>query len=323
MGLLQTFLHITNFRSPFLRTLAPSAAAAFAIQTAFAIPSIAAQSERFYDASGALTFLSVTLLSLYLPSLRAKSAGAAVKLPSLLSPFLKSVGAGAGSLNWRQVALSGAVAFWSIRLGSFLFDRVMKEGKDSRFDEIKKSPSKFAVAWMGQATWVTLCLMPVIAINAIPPAVFASMPAVKLTDAIGMALYIGGLAFEVIADRQKSQWMHEKRTKQHDEHFMTRGLWSKSQYPNYFGECTLWTGIATAAAGVLVTSPVQVGLGFPGGVGGKILALLLSYVSPSFVSFLLLKVTGIPLSEKYDKRYGDRKDYQDWKKNTPKFFPRL
>lgn len=116
MGLLQTFLHITNFRSPFLRTLAPSAAAAFAIQTAFAIPSIAAQSERFYDASGALTFLSVTLLSLYLPSLRAQSAGAATKLPGLLSPFFKSFGtAGAGSLNWRQVALSGAVAFWSIR----------------------------------------------------------------------------------------------------------------------------------------------------------------------------------------------------------------
>lgn len=229
-------------------------------------------------------------------------------------------------------------------VGSFLFDRVLKEGKDSRFDEIKKSPSKFAVAWMGQATWVTLCLMPVIAINAIPPAVFASMPAVKLTDAIGMALYIGGLAFEGIADRQKSQWMHEKRTKQHDEQFMTRGLWSKryaylsiitvkpakqltetfSQYPNYFGECTLWTGIATAAAGVLVTNPAQVGLSLPGGIGGRVLALLLSYVSPAFVSFLLLKVTGVPLSEKkYDKRYGDRNDYQDWKKNTPKFFPKL
>ncbi|KAK6845799.1 hypothetical protein PG995_009389 [Apiospora arundinis] len=325
MGLLQTFLHITNFRSPFLRTLAPSAAAAFAIQTAFAIPSIAAQSERFYDASGALTFLSVTLLSLYLPSLRAQSAGAATKLPNLLSPFLKSMGtAGAQSLNWRQVALSGAVAFWSIRLGSFLFDRVLKEGKDSRFDQIKKSPSKFAVAWMGQATWVTLCLMPVIAINSISPIVFAAMPAVKLTDVLGLALYAGGLTFEVIADRQKSQWMHEKKTKQHDEQFMTRGLWSKSQYPNYFGECTLWTGIATAAAGVLVTGPAQLGAGFPGGVGGRILALLLSYVSPAFVSFLLLKVTGVPLSEKkYDKRYGDRQDYQNWKKNTPKFFPKF
>jgi hypothetical protein len=117
MTLLQHLLHVTNFRSPFLRTVVPSVSAAFAIQTAFAIPSIVGQSERFYDASGALTFLSVTLLSLYLPGLRAKSAaalkGTELKLPSLLSPFLN--GGAAGGFNWRQVALSAAVAFWSIR----------------------------------------------------------------------------------------------------------------------------------------------------------------------------------------------------------------
>ncbi|KAI1846089.1 hypothetical protein JX266_007898 [Neoarthrinium moseri] len=325
MALLQHLLHVTNFRSPFLRTLVPSVSAAFAIQTAFAIPSVLAQSERFYDASGALTFLSVTLLSLYLPSLRTRSAaalkGTDVKLPSLLSAFARGGGA---AFNWRQVALSAAVAFWSIRLGSYLFQRVLKEGKDSRFDKIKVSPPKFFVAWMAQATWVSLCMMPVIAVNSIPAAVFSAVPRVKITDFLGIALYLGGFTFEIIADRQKSQWMHEKRTKQHDEAFLTKGLWSKSQYPNYFGESTLWTGIATTAAGLLVSRPVQVGLGFSGGPGGQLLALGLSYVSPAFVTLLLTKVSGIPMSEaKYDKRYGDRKDYQEWKKNTPKFFPKL
>lgn len=100
--------------------------------------------------------------------------------------------------------------------------------------------------------------------------------------------------------------------------------WCCSQFPNYFGESTLWTGIATTAAGVLLTKQVQVGLGLSGGVTGPLLALGLSYVSPAFVTFLLLKVSGVPLSEaKYNKRYGDRKDYQEWKKNTPKFFPKL
>lgn len=112
-------------------------------------------------------------------------------------------------------------------MGSYLFQRVLQEGKDSRFEEIKKSPSRFAVAWFGQATWVSLCLMPVIAINSVPSAVFAAMPAVTVTDMVGVALYLGGFAFEVIADRQKGQWMAEKRSKQHDEQFMTRGLWSK------------------------------------------------------------------------------------------------
>jgi steroid 5-alpha reductase family enzyme len=73
-----------------------------------------------------------------------------------------------------------------------------------------------------------------------------------------------------------------------------------------------------------VTYPVQVGLGLSGGLPGQILVLGLSYVSPAFVTLLLTKVSGIPLSEgKYNQRYGDRKDYQEWKKNTPKFFPKL
>lgn len=50
----------------------------------------------------------------------------------------------------------------------------------------------------------------------------------------------------------------------------------------------------------------------------------MAYISPLFTTFLVTKVSGIPLSEnKYDKRYGDRKDYQEWKKNTPKFFPKI
>lgn len=96
----------------------------------------------------------------------------------------------------------------------------------------------------------------------------------------------------------------------------------RSQYPNYFGEITLWTGIATFAAEAVVTRPVQIGLGLPG-LTGKLFAASL-FVSPAFVTFLLLQVTGVPLSEKkYDKKYGHRKDYQEWKRNTPRFFPKL
>lgn len=105
--------------------------------------------------------------------------------------------------------------------------RVLESGGDSRFDKIKKSPPKFAVAWTAQATWVSLCLMPVIAINSIPATVFATLPRTKLTDFLGLSLYVGGFLFEIIADRQKSQWMREKKNKQHDEDFMTRGVWSK------------------------------------------------------------------------------------------------
>ncbi|GJC81288.1 hypothetical protein ColLi_04126 [Colletotrichum liriopes] len=326
MSLLQSLLHLTNFKSPLLRTLVPAVSAAYAIQAAFALPSILAQNERFYDFSGSLTYLSVTALSLYLPALRAKYtpalANASTSLPSLLAPFTSP--GGVGALNWRQVVLSGAVIFWAIRLGSYLFQRILEEGKDSRFDEIKKSPAKFAGAFFAQATWVSLCLMPVITLNAVPASAFAALPVFKASDALGLLVYVAGFAFEITADRQKSKWLRERREKMHDEQFMTSGLWSVSQYPNYFGEISLWTGIATAAAGTLVSKPIQMALGLSGGVAGPLTAVALSYVSPAFVNFLLLKVSGVPLSEKkYDKRYGDRKDYQEWKKNTPKLFPKI
>jgi len=107
MTLLQHLLHLTNFKSPVLRTVVPSVSAVVAIQTAFAVPSIAAQSDRFYDFSGALTYIAVSALSLYLPALRARySSAGAPGLPSL---------AKAGGWNWRQVVLSGAVGIWATR----------------------------------------------------------------------------------------------------------------------------------------------------------------------------------------------------------------
>lgn len=81
----------------------------------------------------------------------------------------------------------------------------------------------------------------------------------------------------------------------------------------------LWTGIATVAAGEVVAQPAREALGL-----GPLAALLVCYVSPAFVAFVLFRVSGIPLVERScDAKYGDRKDYQEWKRNTPRFFPRI
>lgn len=82
--------------------------------------------------------------------------------------------------------------------------------------------------------------------------------------------------------------------------------------------------MATTSAGVLASQPIRAALGLSSGLGGVAAALSLAFISPLFTTFLLLKVSGVPLSEgKYDKRYGECKDYQKWKKNTPKFIPKL
>ncbi|KAF7542994.1 hypothetical protein G7046_g10077 [Stylonectria norvegica] len=209
-------------------------------------------------------------------------------------------------------------------VGSHLFARVLTQGPDPRFETIKHSTPQFAVAFVGQAFWVSLCLMPVLVLNTVPRLALAAVPRLTATDVLGLALWAGGFALEVVADRQKRAWVRGKKNKEHEEEFMTSGLFSRSQFPNYFGEITLWTGIATVAAGVLARKPVQLGLGFSGGAAGILTTTVLSYVSPAFAALLLLKVSGVPLSErKYNARYGDRKDYQEWKRNTPKLVPRL
>ena len=134
MTLVQHLLRLTSFRNPLLQTLVPSVAASFAIQTAFAVPSVLAQSDRFYDFSGALTFLTVTAISLYLPSIRARQHAAIVQgplqhlmappTPSPVAQTLMGVGgktSGGGyhdGFNWRQLVLSGMVAIWAIRCKS-------------------------------------------------------------------------------------------------------------------------------------------------------------------------------------------------------------
>ncbi|CAN9190995.1 unnamed protein product [Alternaria alternata] len=275
MTLLQTLLRATAFKNPLLRTLVPSVALAYGIQAAVAVPSIAAQTERYYDLSGSLTYLS---------------------------------------------------------LGSYLYKRIQSdEGKDSRFDSIRTSLPKFFVAFFAQATWVSLCTLPVILVNSVPRSAYATSLLGKavsskpyLTDILGLAIFVFGLTFEVIADRQKDAWVQAKKQKKHSEEFLTHGLWSKSRHPNYFGEATLWSGIAIAAAGLLVRQPAQAALGLSGGLGGQVLVAGMCAASPAFVSFLLLKVSGVPLSEnKYDERYGDRKDYQKWKRETPMFVPKI
>ena len=128
-GILNTLLHASNFRNPFLRTLVPSIVLAYGIQAAVAIPSILAQSERFYDLSGSVTYISCTALSLFMPAIRARAAARVTgtplpAFPSLLSAF--SGTAGPLGLNWRQVLLSTAVSIWATRCeSSFLEQEVL------------------------------------------------------------------------------------------------------------------------------------------------------------------------------------------------------
>jgi len=189
------------------------AALAFFIQWIAFIPAYLKQTERFYDLTGSLTYVTVTLFALL----------------------------ASGSIDTRSTVLSVLVLIWATRLGSFLFRRIHAEGSDTRFDSIKPSAARFFVAWTLQGLWVFLTLCAALAAITTREAA-----PVGSSDLAGLLIWLLGFVIEVVADRQKSA--HRKA---HPRRFIRSGLWAWSRHPNYFGEIVLWTGVAIVASSTL------------------------------------------------------------------------
>jgi steroid 5-alpha reductase family enzyme len=187
----------------------------FLVQWLVFIPSFINQTEKFYDITGSLTYISITFLAV------------------LFSP----------KLDIRSVVLMLLVLIWAGRLGAFLFRRIHKSGKDDRFDTIKTSFWQFLNAWTLQALWITLT------VSAALIAITSSNH--KALDAfffIGLIIWLFGFTIEAIADQQKNDF---RANPENQGKFIQSGLWSKSRHPNYFGEITLWIGILIITMPVL------------------------------------------------------------------------
>lgn len=243
---------------------------AFLIQWLVFIPSFRMQTEKFFDLTGSLTYISLTLMAVLLSA----------------------------NLDIRSLLLAALVVIWALRLGTFLFRRVHKAGKDDRFDEIKPSFFRFLNVWTIQALWVTFTAAA--ALVAITTSVRKEL---DLFAIVGALVWVFGFAIEVAADSQKSRFNADPSNK---GKFIQTGLWSRSRHPNYFGEIVLWIGIAIIALPVLQ--------------GWQWVAL----ISPIFVTLLLTRVSGIPLLEKKaDQKWGGQAEYEEYKKRTPVLIPRL
>ena len=188
---------------------------AFVIQWVMFVPSFLGQTEKFYDLTGGLTYLTVIITAV------------------VLSPDIDS----------RSILLAILVSIWAIRLASFLFLRIHKAGKDQRFDAIKTSFLRFLLAWTLQGLWVTFTLATALAAITTP-----LKKELGWVSVIGLVIWTVGFAFEAIADSQKSAFKADPNNK---GKFIHTGLWSKSRHPNYFGEIVLWIGVAVIAFPVL------------------------------------------------------------------------
>ena len=248
-------------------------ALAFAINWLVWIPASLWRTERFYDLTGSVTFVAVTSLAL-----------------------VAAPGPDGEASVWR-VMLAAMVVVWAVRLGSFLFIRVRRDGSDGRFDKIKVHPLAFLATWTLQALWVSMTAA-------------AALAAITVADglggvwaALGVIVWLIGFAIEVVADTQKRRFRADPANA---GRFISTGLWSRSRHPNYFGEILLWSGVALMAVPTLS--------------GWRWVVL----ISPVFVWLLLTRVSGVPLLEaRAAARFGDDLAYGAYVKHTPVLVPRL
>lgn len=200
------------------------------------------------------------------------------------------------NLDPRGFIICVLIFIWAARLGSFLFIRVKKAGQDRRFTEMKTRFWRYLLTWTLGGAWVFIT-------TAAGLAAITSMTQrpLGIWIILGILLWTTGFSIEVIADRQKTRF---RKDPENSENFITTGLWNYSRHPNYFGEIILWLGIAVIA--------------FPTLVGWQFLTL----ISPFFVTFLLIKISGVRLLEEGgQKRWGDDPAYQKYLATTSVLVP--
>jgi len=241
----------------------------------FVVHAYPQSSEKFFDATGTLTYVTLIVSALLLA-------------PS--SPL---------ALGLRPLVLAAMVLVWSIRLGSYLLARIMRDGKDARFDALKPNAVFWLGIWSMQSLWCYLVALPALIIISQP----SCAPAPSLLDLAGWSLWALGMLFEVLADLQKATWRADPVNK---GMFIHSGLWAYSRHPNYFGEILLWIGICVSGTSCFRGTE------------------LLGWLSPMTTYILLLYVSGVPLLEKTaDERWSHDPAYQWYKEHTPVVFPRL
>ena len=246
---------------------------AFLIQWVAYIPAYIFQTEKFYDLTGSLSYLTVIWFVFFSSN-------------------------NLSGLNIQNLIVVTLISIWAIRLGTFLFGRIHKDGEDKRFRTIKTSASQFFMTWTLQGMWVSICTMCAITAISSSQGIIANA-----LFYLGFAFFILGFTIEVVSDQQKSAF---RAIPENKEKFITSGLWSKSQHPNYFGEILLWSAIA-----LLSISSLN---------GTQYLTL----ISPIFTYVLLVYISGVRmLDDMGNKKWGHLEEYKEYKRNTPTLFLKL
>jgi len=198
----------------------------------------------------------------------------------------------------RRAAIAAMVAIWSLRLGTHVLVRVAKTHprEDARYAQLRQEwAGSFDLKMIGffqmQAVSVVALSLPFFFVGCNPA------PGFRAPEVAGAMLWLAGVAGEALADAQLAAFKRDPASR---GKVCQSGLWHLSRHPNYFFEWTTWVGYFVFACGS------------PWG--------WLGLISPACILFLLLRVTGIPMTEEQAVR-SKGEAYRQYQRTTSSFIP--
>ncbi len=209
-------------------------------------------------------------------------------------------------LAWTSFLLSGLntargilvcflVTIWGIRLAFHIYSRNKGKKEDYRYMAWRKEWGKwfylrsYFQVYLLQGLFLYIISFSFIQINK------ANNFSLNFLDAIGVLVWFFGFIFESIGDSQLKKFISNQSNK---GKIIQSGLWQYTRHPNYFGEVTQWWGIWLIALSVSNS--------------------FIAIISPLLITFLILKVSGIPMLE---KKMQDNLEFIEYKKKTSTFIP--
>ncbi|HDQ45445.1 MAG TPA: DUF1295 domain-containing protein [bacterium] len=201
-----------------------------------------------------------------------------------------------GTFSPRHLWVTGWIVLWGARLIGHVWPRIRSGREDWRYAAMRRrwgvsaAWKSFTHVFLLQGILLFLIAFPLVLIHADASSRWTAL------DTAGSALLVFGLVFEAVADLQLARFIRTRKSKENP--VMKTGLWKYSRHPNYFGEILVWWGLFVIA------------LSAPWGWA--------AVISPLLITFLLLKVSGVPLLE---KRYAGVPEYREYARRTPVFIP--
>lgn len=196
-----------------------------------------------------------------------------------------------------QYFIFGLIFLWGARLAIYLFFRNRGKKEDFRYKQWREDWDKsFYLRSFFQVYVLQTLLLMIIALPIVIASINSQME-LKWTVIPGAFLWLIGFYWQTKGD---AQLMRFKKNPENRGKIIQIGLWAKSRHPNYFGELCMWWGVWIC----LSTYPMG----------------WLALISPLLISYLIIKVSGIPMLE---AKYDNNPDFQSYKKRVPVLVPKF